>query len=172
MVCFNRLASIGNETCRLVANYFNKNSNFDMGSNPPQEVGRNYDCVKYPPTVVGLFRVNARSPCSLCPVARLSFSLLKARQRSHNHLRGVVAFVFFGGEFCAGVKFRKAGGSCLVSDAQYRYNEGMFIANPVIYRLNPLLHLAMAFSHYRQWLDAQAFLRQRDPFFTDPPLAV
>jgi hypothetical protein len=47
----------------------------------------------------------------------------------------------------------------------------MFIANPLIHPLNTLLYVAMAFSHYRQWLGAQAFLRQRDPFFTDPPIA-
>lgn len=48
----------------------------------------------------------------------------------------------------------------------------MLIANPSIYPRNPMLSVAMAFRHYRQWLGAQAFRRQRDPFFTDPPFAV
>jgi hypothetical protein len=61
VVCLNRSASVGNEPVGWFANYFNKNRNIDMGFNPPQEVGNNYGRFKYPPTDVGLFRVNAHS---------------------------------------------------------------------------------------------------------------
>jgi hypothetical protein len=48
----------------------------------------------------------------------------------------------------------------------------MFIANLLPYLPNTLLYLVMTFGQYRQWQGAQVFLRQRDPFFTDPPLTV
>ena len=127
-----------------------------MGSNPPQKVGRNYGRFKYPPTAVGLFRVNARSRCTLYPVARLSLSQPKARQQKPQPAER-------GCGFCV---------SWLASGAQYRYNEGVFIANPPFLSRNPLLTVAMVFHHYRQWLGAQVFRRRRDPFFTDPPFTV